>query len=613
MNLIQVIVKTAFAVFLLILLSCEKTDIQNSTKSIDTLDIPGVQNFLFNIPNNQDTFLIDKDYNIDFRIDIEGHKIDSAFLTIDDVYLIEMDTFIIRTKDLNLSKGLHNISFLIRSVKSESRDTVFFRSKSFLFNNLENLSSRYVCPAVVGGKLKLTWSEFDKNYTKKYIVERWLIDDKFNTKPREKKYYQKFEVKNASFIDNYYVGEEADYKITIINNEDNRQDIWYYKKPKEQPTYNVTQNPLGDYTLHFSKCKYFDNFGQYYLTDGLNNNPTYIKSMNQLDDTTLNIVGPKFGAEARYWIRYLPKQLPDNYTESDWSIYGKFIFVRCGNKSFKYERIAILNNENIAFTANGNIYKYNIKSNQKTDSIINKGAWYGFLMATPAGEYLYAINENISGSPVYIWATNKFTADPKYTFQNSSVIPPISDNLIVFTSVPSVTTSSKLALYDATNGNRIFTTGYESYGSLRRVSSNGEYFLTDEHELKLFSYCNNSFKSIYIENAWSKLYSFFDFNPVNNGICYIWGSDKVFSIRNTADFSEINSFPLMLDKIINIDYYNKKIMGYVTDKILVYNLDDGALENEIPADLRELFFYSNNTVLIGNTLYNNNGIKYIIN
>jgi hypothetical protein len=213
-------------------------DIQNSKpQPLDTVNIPGVQDFLFNIPINQGTFLIDKDYNIDFRIEIEGHIVDSAFLIIDNDYIIKRDTFIISTKSLFLSEGLHKISFLIRSIKSENGDTVFLKSKSLLFNSVENLSDRYVFPAVDSGKLKLTWKEFDKNNTQKYTVERWLLDDKFNTKIREKKYYQTFEVENASFIDNYYVGEEVEYKITIINNDGNKQDIWYYKKSNEQPGY----------------------------------------------------------------------------------------------------------------------------------------------------------------------------------------------------------------------------------------------------------------------------------------------------------------------------------------------------------------------------------------
>lgn len=616
MYLIRVILKIAFTVFLFFIFSCEKdtdTDIHDSNnQSADTLAIPDVQDFLFNIPINQDTFLIDKDYNIDFRIEIEGHKIDSVFLTVDNSYVIRRDTFIIGTKSLYLSEGLHSISFLIRSIESESGDTVFYISESLLFHVVENLSNRYVYPSVDGGKLKLTWEEFDKNNTQKYIVERWLIDDKFNTGSVEKKYHQIFEVETASFIDNYYVGEETEYKITILNNEGTKQDIWYYNKLKEEPDYYVSQNPSGGYKLHFTKCKYFSNFGQYYLTDGMNYNPTFIQSSNQVNDTALSIADAKFGDEARFWLRYLPKQLPDDFLEDDWNIYGKFIYARYGDKSFEYERIAIINNENVAITVNGNIFKVNIESNIKTDSIVNESAQYGFLRTTPAGDYLYAVDENIYGSPVYIWATNKFSTSPDYTFQVNFIVPPISDNLIAFMSVPSNTTSSKLALYNATNGNRIFTTDYESYGSLRRVSSNGEYFLTDQQELKLFSYSNNSFKSIYIENDWPKSYSFFDFNPNDNGVCYVWDSDKVFSIRNTSDFSEINSFSLELEEIVNIDYYNKKIMGYVTDKILVYNLENGTLENEIPANLSDLFFYSNNTVLIGNTIYNNNGIKYVI-
>ena len=68
----------------------------------------------------------------------------------------------------------------------------------------------------------------------------------------------------------------------------------------------------------------------------------------------------------------------------------------------------------------------------------------------------------------------------------------------------------------------------------------------------------------------------------------------------------------IIDEIVNIDYYSKKIMGYVTDKIRIYNLDNGTLEKEIPANLTALFAYSNNAILLGNTVYSNYGIKYII-
>lgn len=609
MNLIRVFSKVACASFLFFIFSsCEK-DVKTPdiiTPTIDTLDIPILQDFIFNLPFNQDTFFIDRENNIDFRIEIEGHQIDSAFLSIDNSYAIKQDSSIFNTKNFYISDGLHQISFLIRSIKSETGDTVLLRSKSLLLNVVQNLSNKFVFPTVEDGKLKLTWKEFDINNTEKYIIERWLIDDKFNTQLKEKKYYQTFEVENASFIDNYYVGENAEYKITILNKDGNKQDIWYYKKSKEQPIHYVLQRASGGYTLYFSKCKYVNNFGQYYITDGLNANPTVIKITNEVNDTTLHFADAKFGGEGRFWIRYLPKQLPENYLEDDWNIYGNFMFVTFGDKSFAFNRIALINNETVAFTSNGKIFKYNIISNHKTDSIINDNVRYGFLITTPKGEYIYSVDEQIYDPPLYFWPTNNFPSQPSYTFPIDFVIPSVSDNLIAIMGVPSNVSPSKLALFDVTNGNIIFTTDYNDSSNRPRISSNGQYFFINDLHLKLCSYKNNTFNVIWEESEWPKFYQFYDFNPIKENICYIWANDKKFSTRSMLDFAEINSFPLPLENIINIDYHSNKIMGYVQEKVLIYNLDDGKLVKEIPAD------FSNNSILIGNTIYNHNGIKYTI-
>jgi hypothetical protein len=615
MNLIRVFSKVVFASFLFFIFSsCEK-DVKTpdiNTLTIDTLYIPIAQDFIFNLPFNQDTFFIDRENNIDFRIEIEGHQIDSAFLSIDNSFAIKQDTSMFSTKNFYISDGLHLFSFLIRSINSETGDTVFLKSKSLLLNVVQNLSNKFVSPAVEDGKLKLTWKEFDKSNTLKYIVERWLIDDKFNTQLKEKKCYQTFEVENASFIDNYYVGEEAEYKITVINKEGNKQDIWYYKKAKEQQIHYILQRESGGYTLYFTKCKYVNNFGQYYITDGLNANPTFIESTNEVNDTTLHITNAKFGGDGSFWIRYLPKQLPENYIEDDWNIYGNFMSSKYGDKSFTFNRIARINNETVAFTSDGKIFKYNIFSNQKTDSIINNNARYGFLVTTPKGDYLYATDEQIYDPPIYFWPTNNFPAQPSYTFPIDFVIPSVSDNLIAIMGVPSNVSPSKLALFDVKNENIVFTTDYNDSSNRPRISSNGQYYFINDLHLKLCSYKNNTFKVIWEESEWPKSYKFYDFNPFSENICYTWTDDKKFSTRSTTDYSEINSFTLDLENIISIDYFNKKIMGYVNEKLLIYNLENGALVKEIPADLSELIFYSNNSILIGNTIYNNHGIKYTI-
>ena len=578
---------------------------------IDTLSI--TNNFLFNVPIVADTILIDKQYNIDIRIELEGYSIDSVTITNNEHTILECDTTIISSRYFCYFENPERIEFLIRSVSLENKDTIYFKSEPILFKAVENLSNCYVYPSVDDGKLKLTWPEFDKNNTQKYLIERWIIDDNFGQNYGKKKYYQPFEVENAVFFDNYYVGEEAEYKITIINHDGNKQDIWYYKKPKEQPICHVTQNSEGGYNLHFSKCKYSNNFGQYYLTDGYNFNPTFIHSTNQITDTTLILTDAKFGDEARFWLRCLPRQLPDGFLEDDWYIYGKFLYAQYGLTSIAYENIAILDNNNIAYTSNGKIFKYNIINNQVLDSIVKQGVYYGYLRATPSGKYIYAVDEKTYNPPLYFWSTTSFSPNPIYTFQIHFIIPPVSDNLIAIMTIPSDFSSSKLALYNVTNGNIIYTTSYVGTSNYPTVSPNGDYFFIYDSGLKLCNYKNNSFEVIWTESDWKKFYQFYNFNCLDNDLCYVWDDNKVFSIRKTSDFSVINSFSLELEKIVDVDYYSNKIMGYVTDKVMIYDLNNGNLIKEIPANLSELFAYSNKTVLLGNTIYNNHGIKYELN
>ena len=606
MTLIKILPLIFLVVFLIITFSCEEnmdTYIKDSP-SFDTLDTYKVHEILFNIPINDDTIFMDKDHNIDFRIEIEGHKIDSTFLIIDNNEIIKRDSFIISSNSLYLLEGLHKIVFLIRSINSNNGDTVFYRTNQENLKIIKNLSIRYINETINNGKLQLTWPELDKKNTKKYLIERIMGENL--------EYSQEIEVQDSIYLDNYYVGEEANFKISVINNEGNKQNIWYYKKPSEKPVVNVSLNKTGGYRIHFSKSKYTNSFGQYYLTTGFNFNPDLLFSSSNIEDTIYTISDAKFADVVRIWLRYLPKKYPQGLTNNDWMLYGKFIYARCGVKSFEYIGIAIINNENVVYTSNSNIYKYNIPSDQKTDSIVHSTARYDFLRTTPAGNYLYAIDGTTFGSPVYFWTTNTLSTNPNHTFSFNSIIPPVSDNLIAIMGIPSQVTPSKMALYNVMNGDIIFTTDYNDSSNRPKISSNGEYFFIYDLRLKLCSYTNNIFKLIWEENDWPKFYQFYDFDSQNDDKCYIWDNNKKFSIRRTLDFSELNSFSLELENIINIDYYTRKIMGYVTDKIRVYNLDDGTLEKEIPANLNELILSGNFSVLIGKTIYSNYGIKYII-
>ena len=608
MNMLKIIGLLALSY---LMFSCKK-DIEptkNKNPDVDTLFVS--HNFLFNVPIIADTVFIDKQYNIDIRIELEGYSIDSVTITNNERIILVCDTTIISSRYFCDYENPERVEFLIRSVNLKNKDTVYFKSKPILFKAVENLSNRYVYPSIDDGKLKLIWQEFDKNNTQKYFVERWMVGYNLGQSYGTKKYYKTFEVVNAIFLDNYYVGEEVEYKITIINNDGNKQDIWYYKKNKEQPNYYVTQNSTGGYNLHFSKCKYFNNFEQYYcLTYDWNYNPIFIHSTNQITDTILILADAKFGDEARFSLRYLPNQFPDGFLEDDLDIYGKYLYAQYGESSFHYSNIVILDDENVACTWNGKIFLRNVITNQIVDSIVNS---VEFLRATPSGKYIYAAPERTYNPPLYFWSTTPFSPNPIYTFQINFIIPPVSDNLITIMPIPSQTSSRKLALYNVTNGQIIYITNFDATSNYPTVSPNGDFFFISDMGLKFCSYVNDTFKVIWSENDWWKFYRFYNFNRLNNDLCYVWDDNKIFSIKKTIDFSEINSFPLELEEIIDIDYYSNKIIGYVTGKVIIYDLNNGNLIKEIPANLSELFSYSNKTVLLNNTIYNNHGIKYELN
>ena len=578
----------------------------------NTTEVTIQENFLFNVPVVSDTVYVDKQYNIDIRVDLKGYSIRSCkIVCLKDT--IKCDSDIISSMNFSYFFNIPDVVFLINAVKLDNNKKVIFKSKPLFFKPVENLAAKYVHPSENGGKLKLKWDEFDKSHLKKYIIERWFINNNFNLNPGTKKYYQRYEVENAEFIDNYYVGEEAEYKISLLNNEGKMQDSWYYKKAKELPVYNVTQNNTGGYKLHFSKCRYYSNFGQYYLTDGYNYNPAFIHSTDQVDDTTLVLPDAKFGDEVRFWIRYLPKQLPDSFsTNKDWYIYAKFLYAQYGQPSFLFETVTTLDMNTIVFTQNGKIFKYNIANNQISDSIVKQDVFYDNVYSRPDGKYIYAIDKTLNNFTIYLWSEN-FTQNPASSFKFNIAIPPVSNDMKTIMTIPGSYSPIKLAIYDVSSGNLIYTTNYNGSGSFPAISPNGDYyFIYDINYLKLCSFKNNSFQVIWSESDWKHYYPFYQFNRLNNDLCYTWDDNKIFSIRRTSDFSLLNSFSLPLEKVVDIDYFSNKIMGYDSDKLMIYDLISGNLIKAIPANLSGLFSYDYRTVLLNNTIYSNHGIKYIL-
>jgi len=583
--------------------SCKKENFMPE-KAFDTVQIVNSSEFLKNIPIHNDTVLFYGNYDIDFRIEIENHNICDVKIISSGDTIESVDKQIISTGLLHLYGEIQKIGFLITAAKTNTIDTVVFRSDA-IFKKDDNLGKRYVNFSNESGRLKLTWNELDKANTKGYSIERIVGKNQFT---------QHLEVSDSILIDEYYVGEGVTYNISVVNKDNRIQKIWHVYKEKESRRLMICQKD-NNYRIKVEKCPYYNNFGRFLIYQIINYKNVLISSSEDINDTAHTILNAKFADEARFYYEYYPKTFPtgaNEYTSEKYDIYNYSYYGKFGNESFEFDGISRINENNLVFTKAGKIFWYDVSQNIIKGSISKYNSNYGFLRATPMGEYFYVIDQNISNSPIYLFSFASFSSSPSYTFNINYIVPPVSDNLIAIMGEKSSTSDSKLAIYNTKNGNNLYTTGYQATSESPRVSSNGLYFFINSSKLILCKFNNNNFEVFWEEKDLVHLYSFYDFDPLNPDIYYLFDSDKNFTIKSITNNTITKSYVLNTYKIVNIDYYSQKILAYDNDKLQIFNLNSGELLSEIPANLSELFAWSNKTTLINNVIYNNQGLKYIL-
>jgi hypothetical protein len=588
----------------------ENSDLKSTVILTDTLELlkPGL--FLKNIPINSDTIYMDKNYGIDFRVHVDNYKIHTVRITLDNLYPYIYKTTMFNSLSLPIStaKSTFNINFKLYAVKDStgsSNDSVVFESGDFILKVVENLSERYVHFKDEDGSLKITWPELDKDYTQNYLIERLAGD---------KEIKHEIVAMDSLYTDPFYVGEEVTYNISVINKDNIKQKIWHIHRKQTSPKLNVKQNGDNGYILKWNKCRYTSNLSNYnfYKINDFAADELLFTSSNA-NDTTYILTTGKFGEDARFRLEYIPKVFPTGITKADTYLYSFYLSKLLGEVSLVYDQALKLDENTLVYTRNGIIYKYSISQDKTIDSIFKSGAHYGFLSTTPAANYLYAADENIYGSPIYIWPAASFQNSPLYTFLINFLIPPVSDALTTIMGQKSATTDSKIAICNVTNGAVLYGTSFQSTSNSPRISSNGQSLFIFDSGLGLYEYKNNTLTKIWEEANWTKFYKFYNFDPLNPDLCYVWSDDKIFSIKNTHDYSTVATYSLDMEEIKNFDFNTRRIMGYGANGILIFNLANGSLLKQIPAGLSNLFFYSNNSLLVGNTIFNNNGIKYNLN
>jgi len=558
--------------------------------------------FLKNVIIHNDTVLIDKNFDVDCRVEIPGYKINSiSFLDFNrfhDTCVVTMNMFRIQ------QNNQFNITAEVSVTNLKTLEKSIITSDPFVIKAVDNLNNLYVKKDCVDGKLKLSWPELDKANTKSYIIEKYIGE----------KLIEKNEVVGDScFIDQTYVGEEVIYKISTLNKDNVIQRSFGFIKAKESPKIRIEQNSVSGYTMYWSKNKYYSNFKKYdlVLSNTFTGDKTILTSEN-INDTSLYMPNALFGGEVRYYIIQSPKTYPTLINESQKNIYSNFIYGHFGIPSIDYDALVVLDKNSFAYTCAGKIYKYNLLNNLVTDSIVNKGASYQYLYSTPQGKYIYSRDYYKPLTTFDFWKTDKFVDSPLLTFETAYLTYTFTDELTgaawfqnntnykYYLTFKNIQTNQQICESDIKNGG----------GHHQCISGNGEYLIGQNPNCSLFHFKNNTWTTVWEDPQTSNYKTFYSFDPQDPTILYLFNND-IFSIISLTDYTVLKSYPFT-GGIINIDFNTKLMLATTSGKALVMNVNTGEIMKEIISDNYELFGYDYCTRLIGNVIYSSHGVKYIL-
>jgi len=592
----KILFKLIFPVFILLSTSCNDNIFNNGS---NLLLKPSM--FLRNVIIRNDTVLLDKNFDVDCRVEIPGYKINritfSNFNIFDDTCVVTMNMFRIQ------QNNQFNVTAKVSVTNTKTSERSIITSKPFVVKVIDNLNNLYVKKDCVDGKLKLSWPELDKSNTKSYIIQKYIGEALI----------EKSEVVgDSSFIDQTYVGEEVIYKISTLNKDNVIQRSFGFIKAKESTKIRIEQNSLSGYTMYWSKNKYYTNFKKYdlVLSNTFTGDKTIMTSEN-INDTSLYMPNAPFGGEVRYYIIQSPKTYPTLINESQKNIYSNFIYGHFGIPSIDFDALVVLDKNSFAYTRAGKIYKYNLLNNLITDSIVNKGASYEYLYSTPQGKYIYSRDYYKASTTFDFWKTDKFVDSPLLTFETAYLTYTFTDELTgvawvqnntnykYYLTLKNIQTNQQICESDIKNGG----------GHHQCISGNGEYLIGQSPNCCLFRFKDNTWTMVWEDPQTSNYKTFYSFDPQDPTILYLFNND-IFSIISLTDYTILKSYPFT-GSIINIDFNTKLMSATISGKVLVMNVNTGEIIKEIISDNYELFGYDYCTRLIGNVIYSSRGVKYI--
>lgn len=611
-NILYILICLGFAI---VLNSCEYKPVGEFERNADeSVSPPNIQVLDLNL-DNIDTIFLYSGLEVAFRFSSSSQGIKNVKFTVDgkETYnaSIANGQFYIDYGVIN--EGDHTLLLEIVTATGTGSIAEHIGAEGFLFSKswilvVDKSFYSKTTATSSNGFLKLAWPEYRNSIFKEYIITRDIGS------------MHEVEIKRSNipeFIDNSYVGEGASYYVKVITS-DGKTIPWghLYLKP-ELPVLSLFTSEAHQYAIKWGKFKYYNAVGSFDLSQSFDNGITYegVKSTNLYSDSAMIISDACFGDKLYFRLNLVPGKTNIMYNPENHLMFESILETNPGfkfiiNRDTRIEEIFQVSSSEFVYSDRcSSLYRYSVSTKSSVDYMTYQpltcsGCLFHALALSPAGKYLTSLYHLCDRDAMLIPTAdlNSYTLHKLASISFSSPLY-VSD---IGTAIAN-TTSGDFYIYDLKTNLTIAhynKAGFQSKGI--SISPGGNYiFLTDD-SLRLVKLNGSVFSNIW-SDASGNLPEYFGFDSSNPEQFAEWDGN-VLSVKLCSNFSTIYKFQLTDSMIMNIDYFNKKILTYTPGTpghLYIRDYLNGQLLTTIPVNLEivgwnKLFFLINNTIVCTN-------------
>jgi hypothetical protein len=429
-------------------------------------------------------------------------------------------------------------------------------------------------------------------------------------------------LKSAYFIDSSYVGEKVRYDVEVIKDDAQILPWGFLELGKDLQKLRLAQSEGNDFRIIWNKSKYYGAVDTFSLFLSTNYGGSYskIKETHNPDDTSHVITTEPFGSRIDLILKVVPKK-KIHYNPGNYSLFESYLenltlgfpFDTRSQTTFKINQVS--HDEFIYFNGCDSILRYSVSQRR----IVEK------LGYTPTGCYgcsFSGIMVSTSGKSLttYVDCMNNVLLANTVDFSKSKVrnLKSLTGNMYV-PDIP-ISDAGIMLLNNINGGFYLYDFNEDSTLAFYNkpifiarglsISLNGDYLFLLHDSLRLVGYHNSQFTNIWSHSRYIDP-RFYEFDGANPERMVIWDGNT-FAIKQCSNFSTINEFPVTDDLILDIDYYNNKMLTWSTGFLKTRSLADGSLIQSVAYGLNPSYWY-NSCSLVGNTIVCAQGVIYFLN